>query len=164
MTRGIVRLCAVLGLLVVSGCGGGDCNFIEIHSQTGECCICDLVPNDGDCDGSDVPSCDNAVAALVDECVAATTARDFGSAYEPCSVAAEHGNIEAQHRLGMMYDFGYGITEDDVRALMWLNLSAALGKDLAPSELDNLLSQMTPGQIDDANRLTSEWLGRFRAQ
>jgi len=165
MMRGAVYLCVIVGLLVVSGCGGNNCNYFETRdSQTGECCVCDPVQNDGSCDDSRIIDCNSRVAVLVEECLAATTARDFLSAYEPCNAAAEEGSAEAQYRLGGMYDFGYGVAEDDVRALMWMNLSAALGKDLTTSELDDLLRQMTSEQIADANRRTSEWLGKFRAQ
>ncbi len=64
----------------------------------------------------------------------------------------------------MMYDFGYGITEDDVRAFMWLNLAVAQGNHLATNNRENLRERMTPEQVAEAQRLTSDWLGMFRAK
>ena len=38
---------------------------------------------------------------------------------------AEAGDAEAQFNLGVRYDVGRGVPEDDVLAYMWYNLSAA---------------------------------------
>jgi len=37
---------------------------------------------------------------------------------------AEKGVARAQFRLGMMYDFGYGVQKDDQEAVKWYRLAA----------------------------------------
>jgi hypothetical protein len=39
---------------------------------------------------------------------------------------AERGMADAQHNLGLMYDFGYGVPRDDVEAVRWLRLASLL--------------------------------------
>ena len=155
--RGTVCFLAIPGLLLFSACAP-DGGFVVQRV-----CVCSGDPNIiGECQGVDnTVNCESVAAA---ECVATTTIKDFNEAFTPCTVAAEQGDTEAQHRLGMMYDFGYGITEDDVRAFMWLNLSVAQGNYLATNDRENLRKRMTPEQIAEAQRLTSEWLGKFKAR
>ena len=68
--------------------------------------------------------------------------------------AAEQGHAEAQYTLGQMYHFGEGVGQDYVRAFLWLSLAAVSMN--AQAELENLVGQMTPGQIAEAQRLVAE--------
>jgi uncharacterized protein len=78
-----------------------------------------------------------------------------------------------QYNIAAMYASGRGTAQDNVRALMWFTLAAALGDirppdpfgvDLAgtpkPTSIeqrDRLMAQMTPAQIAEAQRLAREW-------
>ena len=42
-------------------------------------------------------------------------------------LAAEQGHVSAQHKLGLMYDNGEGVPEDDKAALTWYRLAADQG-------------------------------------
>jgi hypothetical protein len=44
--------------------------------------------------------------------------------------AAEQGNPNAQHNLGMMYLEGVGVQKDEIEALAWYNVCAASGIDI----------------------------------
>jgi TPR repeat protein len=41
--------------------------------------------------------------------------------------AAEQGYARAENNLGVMYDNGEGVLQDDVTAHMWFTLAAAIG-------------------------------------
>ncbi len=72
-------------------------------------------------------------------------------------LAAEQGIGHAQYRLGGMYTLGRGVPQDFVLSHMWLNLAAALGDEQARTLRDKLAKQLTPAQLDDAQRLAREW-------
>jgi len=40
---------------------------------------------------------------------------------------AEQGHAEAQYNLGVMYDYGEGVPEDDAEAMKWFRLAAEQG-------------------------------------
>ena len=73
-------------------------------------------------------------------------------------LAAEQGLADAQHNLGDMYYNGEGVPEDYVLAYMWYNLAAAQGNETAQSNKDRAERRMTPEQIAEAQRLSTEWL------
>ena len=77
-------------------------------------------------------------------------------------LAAEQGDADAQYYLGNMYDLGWGVPQDYVQAHMWLNLAVVgfpPGEDrkLAAGNRDGIETNMTPGQVAEAQRLASEW-------
>jgi TPR repeat protein len=56
-----------------------------------------------------------------------------------------------------MYEGGYGVPQDYVRAHMWCNLSAAHGFGAAKSCRAEVEKNMTPAQIAEAQKLAREW-------
>ena len=68
--------------------------------------------------------------------------------------AAEQGRIFG--RLAR-YERGEGVPRDFALAHMWLNLAAAQGQGVAKIELDRLASEMTSGQVAEAQRRAREW-------
>jgi len=56
-----------------------------------------------------------------------------------------------------MYANGQGVPQDDVRAHMWSNLSAAQGDQGAAKNRDIVAQHMTPAQTDEAQKLAREW-------
>ncbi len=77
---------------------------------------------------------------------------------EECTKAAEQGEAPAQYLLGAMYRFGKGVPQDYAKAYMWLNLVAAAGSEGALTLRDSVLENMTPEQIAEAQKLSSEWV------
>ena len=73
-------------------------------------------------------------------------------------LAAEQGDDHAQYNLGYMYAKGEGVPQDYVQAHMWFNLSAAQGNENAVKGRDLVASEMTPAQIEEAQRLAREWI------
>ena len=55
-----------------------------------------------------------------------------------------------------MYGKGLGVPQDYVRAHMWINLSASAGDEDAIKNRDTVAKQMTPSQIEEAQKLARE--------
>ena len=57
-----------------------------------------------------------------------------------------------------MYDNGFGVPENYVRAYAWYSIAAAQGDSLAPivKETSALIGRLTPAQISEAQKLSSE--------
>ena len=70
--------------------------------------------------------------------------------------AAMQAHVEAQTNLGSMYAGGRGVPQDYVSAHMWFYLAAAQGDEKAKQGQDRTARQMTPDQIAEAQRLSSE--------
>ena len=74
---------------------------------------------------------------------------------------AEAGGTEAQYNLGVMYGTGAGVPQDYVQAHMWFNLAASrrTGEDResAVRGRDLAAGQLTPGALNEAQRLAWEW-------
>jgi TPR repeat protein len=73
-------------------------------------------------------------------------------------LAAEQGYARAQYNLGVMYENGAGVPENDVLACMWYNLTAAQGIESAQDNKNIAESRMTREQIAEGQRLSTEWI------
>ena len=58
---------------------------------------------------------------------------------EACRVQAEAGDADAQETLGLMYDDGEGVPEDDAEAVRWYRMAARQGHTSAQSRLANIV-------------------------
>ena len=88
---------------------------------------------------------------------AAVKRRDYATAVQLLRPLAEQGDANAQYTLGVFYDNGLGVPQDKVSAYMWLNLSAAQGRESAAAFRDLIARGMTPAQIAEAQKLAREW-------
>ena len=82
---------------------------------------------------------------------------DYATALKELRPLAAQGNAAAQALLGMMYEEGQGVPQDDVQAYVWLSLAAAQGNERAGKFRDLLDEMLTPAQLADAQRLAREW-------
>lgn len=87
--------------------------------------------------------------------------QDYQEAIKWYRAAAEQGHGYAQNNLGDMYRNGEGVSKDYVQAYMWLSLAMARitdsYKEMASSNLEMVIEQMTPEQISQAEMLVREW-------
>jgi len=60
------------------------------------------------------------------------------SAFERISILANQGNDTAQDSLGLMYESGHGVTQNDTIATQWFKKSAEQGNADAQHELGNI--------------------------
>ena len=90
--------------------------------------------------------------------------RDDSQAFSLLTKAAEHGDGEAQARLGGMYGMGRGAPRDYVQAHLWLSLAAdrlpssdAGKRALAARARDMISVTMAPEELAQAQRLERDW-------
>lgn len=69
----------------------------------------------------------SALAGSLEEGKAAYLARDYIGALEILRPLAEQGEAAAQVTLGIMYDYGQGVPEDDAAAMLWYGRAALQG-------------------------------------
>ena len=97
------------------------------------------------------------VAGPLEDADAAIKRRDYATALRLIRPLAEQGDANAQYNLGVFYDNGLGVPQDKVRAYMWLNLSAAQGREGAAAFRDLIARLMTHAQVAEAQKLAREW-------
>ena len=83
--------------------------------------------------------------------------RDYVQARQWYEKAAAQGHTYAQYDLGVLYEYGKGAPQDYVQAYKWYDLAGTNGNKDAASFRDALAKQMTPAQIDEAEKLAREW-------
>lgn len=71
--------------------------------------------------------------------------------------AANQGDLFSEWFLGNDYKNGHGVAIDLVEAYKWLNLASAQGWTMATTDRDALAASMTPDQIAEAQRLSTEF-------
>ena len=59
--------------------------------------------------------------------ISAFQKEDYATALKEFKPLAEQGNAEAQIYIGVIYDFGYDVLEDDKEAVKWYRLAAEQG-------------------------------------
>ena len=52
---------------------------------------------------------------------------DYAKTLQNFKLRAKHGDVDAQFRLGAMYDIGQGVAQNDRVALKWYRLAAKQG-------------------------------------
>lgn len=72
-----------------------------------------------------IAACAQRAEALYKEGKALYDAKDYAKAIVKLKAAAEQGHKKAQYRLGLCYDKGRGVAEDDVVAFNWYTKSAS---------------------------------------
>ena len=82
---------------------------------------------------------------------------EYATALRIFQQLADQGTASAQAMLGSMYEEGEGVTQDYVKAHMWLNLATTQGYEKAREVRDLIAKQMTPAQIIEAKELTRMW-------
>ncbi len=60
---------------------------------------------------------------------------DFATALRELTPLAEQGDASAQYNLGLMYDNGWGVPQDDKTAVKWYRLAAEQGNTSAQGNL-----------------------------
>ena len=76
-----------------------------------------------------------SAGADYDDGVVALERGDYVPAYQEFRLHAEQGDAKAQFNLGVMYDNGWGIPENDVEAVKWFRKAAEQGNISAQSNL-----------------------------
>ena len=86
--------------------------------------------------------------------------QDYKAAVRWYTLAAEQGNSLAYKKLGLMYEMGTGVIQDNVYAHMWWNIAASSGDKDAVKYRDFLAGILTPSQIAEAQDLARECVAK----
>ena len=84
--------------------------------------------------------------------------QDFQTAINWFTLAAEQGSLQGQHNIAYMYYNGQGVKIDKIYAYMWASIASSNGFENSKVILEALSKEMTPSQIQEAQRLTEECL------
>jgi len=76
--------------------------------------------------------------------------------------AADQRNALAFAKLGMMYERGRAVPQNLIEAHMWYSLSVAYGEKRAAESREAVATQMTPGQIAEAEERAKKWMPKRR--
>ena len=87
--------------------------------------------------------------------------QDAGEAVIWYRLAAAQGYVAAQFSLGVMYDQGRNVTQDDIEAHMWLNLAASRSsgeeRERAVAARDAVAARLTPADLHEAQHRARKW-------
>lgn len=75
-----------------------------------------------------------SLTAFADNCSSKMDESNFAA----CEHAAKFGNDTAQYRVGLMYQLGYGVEEDNYKAVYWYKKAAKNGNPDAQENLANM--------------------------
>lgn len=85
------------------------------------------------------------------------TPKNFAKAFPWYLRAAKSGHGIAQANTGIMLRDGDGVSEDKVLAYAWLNLAAAANVSGAAHARQQLERELSPAEIQEAQRLSAAW-------
>ncbi len=71
--------------------------------------------------------------------------------------AANAGDAEAMHKVGLLYYGGIGVLQNYMLAHLWVNLSAALGNERAAKDRQIILQSMSGLEIGEARARAEAW-------
>jgi TPR repeat protein len=76
------------------------------------------------------------------------------------AIAAENGHAASQKMLGLMYGRGQGVPQSHKLAYVWSQIAFANGDNEARSARDAAATQMSPAELDAAEKQAKEWQQR----
>ena len=94
----------------------------------------------------------------LDDALAALNNGDYATAFKLLKPLAEQGNADAQFNLGVMYQNGEGVLQDDKKAHMWFNIALANGSRKADEFIEIITRRMTPADISKAQDMAERCL------
>lgn len=71
--------------------------------------------------------------------------------------AAAAGDVEAQHELGVLYEYGFNLPDNEAPALAWYTIAAEQGHAKAAVRRDALRARVQPAVAERAAVLASQW-------
>ena len=87
----------------------------------------------------------------------AVTRRGSRAAFTWLRQAANSGDVEAMHKLGLLYFEGVGVLQNFTLAHLWVNLSAALGNEKAAQDREVIELSMSGLEIGEARSRADAW-------
>jgi TPR repeat protein len=82
--------------------------------------------------------------------------QDYKEAARNYRLAAGQGFVKAQYKLGLLYLKGQGVMQSTENAYAWWSVAASKGHNEAQKYKDSAQQQMTPKQIETAQRIAKQ--------
>lgn len=80
---------------------------------------------------------------------------------EQLRAQAERGDAEAQLEMGILYEYGYHLSDNRPPALAWYMLAADQGVAKAAARRDALQAKMSAAELAEARRLYETWRAKI---
>jgi uncharacterized protein len=107
-------------------------------------------------------SADPASGGPFDDGIAAYERGDYATAFRLMKPLAEQGDAKSQHNLGVMYDYGRGVPQDNTKAVKWYRRAAGQG---IPEAQHNLGLMYENGQgVPQSDTEAVKWYRRAAGQ
>ncbi len=87
-----------------------------------------------------------------------------GAGLETLRDSAKNGDADAMLELGILYEFGYRMTDNKAPAFAWYRLAAENGNTKAGARQDALKPSMSEKDVEDANKIYNENVSTIRKQ
>jgi len=75
--------------------------------------------------------------------------------------SAKNGFGLAQYKIGQMYIAGHGAKQNYIKAFAWLKTATSQGVRGKNNDLAMVISELTPEQLIDANRLADQYMEKY---
>lgn len=77
-------------------------------------------------------------------------------------LAAQQGHTDAQFKLGIIYEQGRGVPQDDMLAYMWFDIAIKQGRKATEENRIPAAARLSPELQQEAENLAEEWLMSHR--
>ena len=87
--------------------------------------------------------------------------QDYRKALNWYGKSAKNGFGLAQYKIGQMYIAGHGAKQNYIKAFAWLKTATSQGVRGKNNDLAMVISELTPEQLIDANRLADQYMEKY---
>lgn len=87
---------------------------------------------------------------------------EYVKAVIQCDKEAQKGGVSAAENMGVIYDQGFSLKEDDVEAYKWYLIAVDGGNVRAKEHIQALDKTMSQEQIYKAKKMSEEWLQKYK--
>ena len=82
--------------------------------------------------------------------------QNYAEAMKWYRFGAEQAYAAAQHNLGILYEYGLGVMQDNISAHKWYNIASANGYKKSSEWRDEIAAKMTATDISKAQAMAKE--------
>ena len=88
---------------------------------------------------------------------------DYKEAVRITKIAIKQNDNTSQRNLGEFYEYGRGVKQDNVKALMWYTISLKNGWDESKELIEKLAEKMSLSDLEKAEKLVNDYLAKQKS-
>ena len=111
-----------------------------------------------------IRAADAGLASRARDRLIAVARRGSQAAFTWLRRAANGGDAEAQHKIGLLYFNGVGVLQNFMLAHLWVNLSAALGNERAVKDREAIEQKISGLELEEARTRAEAWWEKNRGE